>query len=219
MPQRKWRTCSLQLLDSIPEDLRETTNLDISHLVQGTPTECCYMWVIPTLKKLLRKISRSSIMCHARTRRGNYQLPMSIQQDLSVIGIDIIGPLLMMRSNPRKPTMASVVIFFVTRSIHFKIVIDLSSNAFLAAFARFARFATRRGLQTDVFSDNRTNFVGALAELQRIMELLGSKDTQETVAHLAQIIFLYTFGDSMFLNLTNIFILYKSIFSYFICNV
>ena len=51
------------------------------------------------------------------------------------------------------------------RAIHLEVVSQLTSEAFLAAFYRFT---SRRGLPSQMHSDNGTNFVGAEAELQRL---------------------------------------------------
>lgn len=57
-------------------------------------------------------------------------------------------------------TKAYIALFvcFVTKAIHLEIVSDLTSTAFIAAFKRFT---ARRGLCSDIYSDNATNFVGA----------------------------------------------------------
>ena len=58
-----------------------------------------------------------------------------------------------------------VFICLVTRAIHLEVVSDLSSQALLSSFRRFV---ARRGLCSELLSDNGTNFQGASAELQRL---------------------------------------------------
>lgn len=52
----------------------------------------------------------------------------------------------------------SVFVCLVTKAIHIEIVSDLTSVAFIAAYKRFTG---RRGICTDIYSDNATNYVGA----------------------------------------------------------
>ena len=148
---------------------------------------------IPRLKRLLRKISRACTTCQKAYARTAKQLMGELPavrtrpaRPFSVVGVDFAGPLMTKRGNPRKPTLIKtyvcVFICFVSRAVHFEVVADLSTPAFLAALTRFT---ARRGVPSEVFSDNGTNFVGAQAELQRIKALLDSQDTQEAVTHWA----------------------------------
>ena len=52
----------------------------------------------------------------------------------------------------------SVFVCLVSKAVHLEICTDLSTDNFLAAFARFAN---RRGWPSLFLSDNGTNFVGA----------------------------------------------------------
>jgi hypothetical protein len=56
-----------------------------------------------------------------------------------------------------------------TGALHFEPVTSLSTQAFIAAFDRFV---SRRGMVTDLYSDNATNFVGANNEFKRIFSEL-----------------------------------------------
>ena len=59
-----------------------------------------------------------------------------------------------------------------TRAVHLELVMDLSTNAFLAAFRRFT---ARRGCPGDLYSDNGSNYVGADRELRQIYDLLSKQ--------------------------------------------
>lgn len=50
-----------------------------------------------------------------------------------------------------------------TRAVHLEVVSDVSTTQFLKAFKRFIG---RRGIPSNVFSDNATNFIGAKREIQ-----------------------------------------------------
>lgn len=56
----------------------------------------------------------------------------------------------------------ALFIYFATKTVHLKMVTDLISEAFLAAFNRFT---SRRGCLTEIYSDNGRNFIGARNEL------------------------------------------------------
>jgi len=60
----------------------------------------------------------------------------------------------------------AVFVCFSTKAVHLKVVSDLSTDAFLAAFDRFV---ARRGLPNDVYSDCGTNFVGADKQLRSLI--------------------------------------------------
>lgn len=83
-------------------------------------------------------------------------------------GVDYAGPMNLIpfvgRGQKTAKHYVALFICFATRAIHLECVEDYSSDGFLAAFARFA---SRRGLPSDVYSDNGTNFQGADRELQR----------------------------------------------------
>ena len=84
-------------------------------------------------------------------------------------GVDYAGPFFMRFSPGRgSKTIKGYVSLFVcmsVRAVHIEVVSDLTTEAFLAAFYRFA---ARRGLPATMYSDNGTNFVGAEAELQKL---------------------------------------------------
>jgi len=62
-----------------------------------------------------------------------------------------------------------------TNAVHIEIVSDLSTDAFIAALNRFVG---RRGLPTDIFCDNATNFVGAKNQLQALKSFMFDKTNQ-----------------------------------------
>lgn len=89
-----------------------------------------------------------------------------------ISGTDFAGPFLIKdgRLRNRRLVKAYICIFvcFSTKAVHIELVGDLTTESFLNAFKRFV---SRRGLCTDVYSDNGTNFVGANNELKEIYAL------------------------------------------------
>lgn len=95
---------------------------------------------------------------------------VTASRPFSVVGIDFWGPVRIQprhrRDGPQKSYVA-VFICFVTKAVHLELVLDLSTAKFLQAFRRFV---SRRGLCSDVYSDNGRNFLGAANELRRFLK-------------------------------------------------
>ncbi|GBN54606.1 hypothetical protein AVEN_53101-1 [Araneus ventricosus] len=103
----------------------------------------------------------------------------------NVCGVDFIGPLLVKPVAQRRITArkmyVAIFVCFVTKAVHFELVTDLTSEAFIGCLKRF--FA-RRGKSAFVYSDNTTNFVGAQSELKRLSDMLKKPD-ENVSAYLA----------------------------------
>lgn len=94
-------------------------------------------------------------------------------------GVDFAGPIII-KAGPRrsKITTKSYIAVFVcmsTKAIHLELVSDLTSEAFIATLRRFI---ARRGKLSHLYSDNGTNFVGANNELQEIVKIYESTESQ-----------------------------------------
>lgn len=87
-------------------------------------------------------------------------------------------------STPASITYAityAIFVCLVTKAIHLECVDDYSTAGYLAAFRRFVG---RRGLPSDMYSDNGTNFQGADRELQRSFRTLLKEHTfQSAIAY------------------------------------
>ena len=73
----------------------------------------------------------------------------------------------------------SLFVCLVTKAVHLEIVSDLTTEAFLACFRCFL---SRRGLPTDIYSDNGSNFIGAKHDLSDLFHFLTTPSTNSTVA-------------------------------------
>jgi len=109
----------------------------------------------------------------------------------SVCGIDFAGPFAikssLRRNAPISKGYLSIFVCFATKAIHVELVCDLTTQAFLNALKRFT---SRRGLCSDIFSDNATNFVGAnrrLSELKNIFHT--EKNMQSVEGYLTKFLF------------------------------
>ncbi|XP_062711022.1 uncharacterized protein LOC134289037 [Aedes albopictus] len=94
----------------------------------------------------------------------------------SRVGIDYWGPIqLQPRHRRDAPIKAYVAVFvcFASKAVHLELVANLTTAKFLQAFRRFV---ARRGLCSDVYTDNGKNFVGAANELKRLVRSREHKD-------------------------------------------
>ena len=97
------------------------------------------------------------------------QLPkqrVTPSKPFSITGVDFAGPI-QVRTGLRKIVLVkayiAVFVCMATKAVHLELVSSLTSEAFLAALRRFT---SRRGLPSQIWSDNGTNFVGARKELR-----------------------------------------------------
>ncbi|XP_058840653.1 uncharacterized protein LOC131696123 [Topomyia yanbarensis] len=97
----------------------------------------------------------------------------------SITGVDYCGPIYLKpvhrRAAPQKVFIA-VFVCFATKATHLELVCDLSTDAFIAALRRFI---ARRGLPTEIHSDNGTNFKGAKTTLTEMHRLFSIKHNKE----------------------------------------
>lgn len=133
---------------------------------------CRQFWILAD-RKVIRKVISDCTICvrlaGVHTQPIMSDLPsVRVQQcrTFSCVGIDYAGPLLMKELNLRKGRQYKVYIaVFVcmsVKAVHLEMVLDLSTDAFLAALDRFV---ARRGLPSAIYSDCGTNFVGASKQL------------------------------------------------------
>ena len=138
---------------------------------------------IPGLRALARHIAHECIPCRRMDAKPCRQLMGPPQAErvqpappFENVGFDYAGPLMLKRGNPRKPVLdkayVAVYVCTVTKALHLELVSSLTTDAFLASFRGFVN---RRGLPTNVFSDNGRNFVGAQKELQTVIHSRDAK--------------------------------------------
>lgn len=99
------------------------------------------------------------------------------------VGVDFAGPFLTKPNVPRtKIKIKSYICVFIcmcTKAIHLEVVSDLSSQAFLATLRRFIG---RRGLPSDIYSDNGKNFKGVSNQLKELYILILQREIQDFVS-------------------------------------
>lgn len=145
-------------------------------------------WIIRS-KVLIRSVLRKCIHCFRQNPKCENQLMGNLpaarveyQRPFLKVGVDYAGPILayFKRARGQKPHKTYICLFvcMATKAVHIEIAFDLSTESFLAAFKRFI---SRRGVCSDIFSDNGTNFVGANNSLKEMFKFLN--DNQLIIAH------------------------------------
>ena len=92
-------------------------------------------------------------------------------------GMDFAGPFTIKQGYTRRPVhlKAHVCIFicFSTRAVHLEVISEETTEAFLAGMDRFV---ARRGRPHTIWSDNGSNFTGAKNQLNKLYQLLKTKE-------------------------------------------
>lgn len=99
-------------------------------------------------------------------------------------GVDYAGPVYLKESGPGRKRLEykgyiAVFICLATKAIHIEVVSNLTAESFIAALQRFI---SRRGMVTNMYSDNATNFVGANHELAELRIQFEDQVNQQKLA-------------------------------------
>ncbi|XP_055307436.1 uncharacterized protein LOC129571645, partial [Sitodiplosis mosellana] len=131
-------------------------------------------------RNAIRSTIFDCIVCktHRKKNEGQQMAPLVqsrvniVERPFTDISIDYAGPFELKRWSGRCKTMVkayvSVFICMATRAIHLELVLDLTTDAFIDAYERFA---ARRGHCRSIRSDNAKNYVGAKNKLDRVLDV------------------------------------------------
>lgn len=146
------------------------------------------VWIV-NARELIRKVVRQCVHCFHYQPKLQQQimgnLPsdrLKAQRPFLVTGLDFCGPFLTsyrIRSKQPYKTYLAVFICFTSRAVHFELVSDLSTNAFLLSLKRFIG---RRGMPHKIYCDNATNFVGARTALLELQQRFFNNASIEEIA-------------------------------------
>ncbi|XP_041451907.1 uncharacterized protein LOC121405322 [Drosophila obscura] len=128
---------------------------------------------IPRLRHVVRAVINSCKVCVLHRKRLQTQLMgdlpasrVTFSRPFTYTGVDFAGPFDVKSFTGRACRISKgyvcVFVCFSTKAIHLEAKSDISTDTFLAAFARFV---ARRGCPHEVQSDNGRNFVGASRSL------------------------------------------------------
>lgn len=134
-------------------------------------------WIIGA-RNLIRKTIRACTTCRRYSSQSSNQVMANLPsyrvqsiRSFAKVGCDFAGPITLRNHTGRNPKhIKGYIALFVcltTKALHLEAVSDLSTDAFLASFKRFS---SRRGIPSDVFSDNGSNFVGAKRVLAEALQ-------------------------------------------------
>ncbi|XP_055522910.1 uncharacterized protein LOC129717092 [Wyeomyia smithii] len=139
-------------------------------------------------RRLVRSVIRSCYQCaRAEPQSATQQigqLPLhriTPSRPFSVSGIDYAGPLYLKPVHKRAAATKAYIcisVCFCTKAVHIELASDLSTNAFLSALRRFI---ARRGLPTDLYTDNGKNFEGAANELEEVYRMLQNESQRQQI--------------------------------------
>lgn len=113
------------------------------------------------IKKCKQEIPRMGDLPHARV--AHHQRPFTY------CGVDLFGPIEVTVGRGRQKRYGVLFTCLTVRAIHVEVVSTLTSDSFIMALRRMA---ARRGWPQNLFSDNGTNFKGAVSELKKSIEEL-----------------------------------------------
>ncbi|XP_055680362.1 uncharacterized protein LOC129788386 [Lutzomyia longipalpis] len=134
-------------------------------------------------RNLTRKIVHSCVRCSRANPRPLHQLMgdlpsprVNFESAFHAVGIDFAGPIYYRPAIPRGAiarklglikAYIAVFVCMSTKAVHLEVVTNLSTEAFIAAFRRFA---ARKTTPSHVYSDGATNFQGAARELITLLD-------------------------------------------------
>ncbi|XP_041449449.1 uncharacterized protein LOC121404235 [Drosophila obscura] len=147
---------------------------------------------IPRLRHVVRAVIHSCKVCVLHHKRLQTQLisdlpasRVTFSRPFTYTGVDFAGPFDVKSFTGRACRISKgyvcVFVCFSTKAIHLEATSDLSTDTFLAAFARFV---ARRGCPHEVQSDNGRNFVGASRSLA--VDLLEALRTRTSAVYSQQ---------------------------------
>ena len=123
-------------------------------------------WILKA-RQVVRQVINQCVPCfRAKPKVSSQlmgQLPSSRvcqpNRPFTYTGVDYAGPILVRATTGRgrirtEKGYIAVFVGFSTKAVHLEAVTDLTASAFLAAFERFA---SRRGLPQEIYSDCGTN--------------------------------------------------------------
>ena len=134
-------------------------------------------WILG-LRDVTRQCIHSCVKCYRFRAKGREQLMGSLpearlkgERAFLRTGVDYAGPLTIKswtgRGSRSHKCYVALFVCLATRAIHLELVSDLTTGAFLAALKRFL---ARRGRILELHSDCGTNFIGATAELRKMLQ-------------------------------------------------
>jgi len=139
-------------------------------------------------RNLTRKITRHCIRCFKVKPKESNQLMGSLPSSrvnparpFLHCAVDYCGPFQIKcsldRGTKTRKSYVAVFVCLATKAVHFELVSDLTTEAFLAALKRFV---SRRGIASSILSDNGKTFVGANRQLKELYQFFKNEASEIT---------------------------------------
>ena len=132
-------------------------------------------WILRA-RALVRRIVKSCIICRMYSPKRIQVSMAPLPKDritrafpFEITGVDYTGPVYVERGNNTKKSYILLFTCATIRAVHLELVEDMTSEAFLRAFRRFA---SRRGYPSTVYSDNALSFKKANKTLEKCHEIM-----------------------------------------------
>lgn len=129
---------------------------------------------IPKLRVVVKKVAKSCQWC--KIVKANPEPPMMVDlpearmqsytRPFSFCGIDYFGPMLVKVGRRTEKRWGVLITCLTTRAIHIEIAHSLTTDSCILCLRNFM---ARRGVPTEIYSDNGTNLKGASRELNEAL--------------------------------------------------
>ena len=142
-------------------------------------------------RQLARTVCRSCITCRRQSAHSESQMMGQLPSQrvtqhhpFEIIGVDYTRPLTIKKGHTRKPMLIkaylAIFVYFATKAVHLEVIEDLSTEDFISGLKRFI---ARRGLPSQIHSDNGRNFIGTKNDLHQMYQFLQSSQTNSSIAN------------------------------------
>ncbi|CAH8641973.1 unnamed protein product [Schistosoma margrebowiei] len=136
-------------------------------------------WIIKGTSTVKRVIGKC-VTCRRFTMNTGQQLMAPLPAcrfqpgwySFSVVGVDYFGPLVVKRGRSLEKRYGCIFTCLQTRAVHIELTHSLNTDSFIMALLRFIG---RRGKPAEIYSDNESNFVGAVSELRKFVQQLNQQ--------------------------------------------
>ncbi|GFT88514.1 uncharacterized protein TNCV_262961 [Trichonephila clavipes] len=173
--------CACVLLSQLLEKVLHSLTLPIQQIMLWTDSNIVLVWIKRSSEQLktfignrIKIIQRLTQNCQWNHVSSNENPADLISRGLNASDISSkqlwgYGPDFLREELEANPIDFERITSDTSKAVHLEIVLDLTTDAFLATLKRFV---ARRGKCATISSDNAKNFVGANRELKRLHNLL-----------------------------------------------
>ena len=140
-------------------------------------------WIINGVASIKRVIKRCLLCQKQNAVVGRQQMaplpPVRVESGwhpFTHVGLDYFGPIEVKRGRSTEKRYGCIITCLQSRAVHVDVAQSLTTDSFMMLLIRFIG---RRGVPTDIYSDNGSNFKGADAELKRWIDHLDTDSLNE----------------------------------------